>query len=80
MTHAEIRNKIQEILRDLVDDEELILEDGTTAKDVDGWDSLVHLQLIAMLEDEFSVKFTLGEINSFKNVGEMSEGILKHFT
>lgn len=78
MTHAEIKEKIQEFLRDLVDDEELVIEDETAAKDVDGWDSLAQLQLIAMLEDEFSIKFTLGEINGLKNVGEMCECILKH--
>ena len=44
-----------------MDDEGLINEGSTTAKDVDGWDFLTHLQLVAMLENEFSIKFTLGK-------------------
>jgi acyl carrier protein len=66
----------QDIFRDLLDDETVVLADETTAKDVDGWDSLTHLQLIVAIEKHFKIKFVSKEILSWKNVGEMLDCIV----
>jgi len=42
-----------------------------TANDVDGWDSLSHVNLILAVEKGFGIRFTRKEIMSFKNVGEL---------
>lgn len=67
--------KIQDIFRDLLDDESILLTYDTTAKDVDGWDSLTHIQLIVAIEKSFKIKFSTREILSWKNVGEMIDCI-----
>lgn len=77
MTKNEVMIKIKEILNDLFDDEFDVTE-NTVADDVDGWDSLAHLQVISAMESEFNIHFTLGEINNFANVGEMADSIVKH--
>lgn len=65
-----IIDKMQEIFRDIFDDEDLVITMETTAEDIDDWDSLTHMQLILEIEEEFSIKFTTDEIKSAKNVGE----------
>ena len=67
---------MQDIFRDVLDDEEIVLTDTTTADDVDEWDSLSHIQLIVAVEKAFKVKFTSKEILSWKNIGELVESIL----
>jgi acyl carrier protein len=46
-----------------------------TAHDVTGWDSLTHVKLILAVEREFHIRFSLREINSFQNVGDMANAI-----
>ena len=38
---------------------------------MEGWDSLAHISLIALVEREFRVKFALGELEELKNIGDM---------
>ncbi len=71
MEMENIRNQVQDIFRDILDLESLTLADDTQAGDVDGWDSLTHIQLIVAIEKEFKVKFSSKEILSWKNVGEL---------
>lgn len=76
MDRIEILEEVQEIFRDILDEESLQLTDSTTADDVDGWDSLTHIQLIVAIEKHFKIKFTAKEILSWKNVGEMLDSIV----
>lgn len=78
MTHEEIMGKFTEIFQDLFEDDTIVLTDHTTANDIEDWDSLAHLQLIAEIESQFAIKFTLGEVNSFVNVGELVDCVARH--
>lgn len=75
MEQNEILVKVQEIFRDVLDNEEIILTPQTTANDVEDWDSLSHIQLIVAIEKKFKIKFTSKEILSWNNVSEMMESI-----
>jgi acyl carrier protein len=77
MERQEILSQVQDIFRDQLDDGDVTLEDKTTAADVDGWDSLMHLQLIVAIENHFKIKFSSKEIMSWKNVGEMIDCLQK---
>jgi acyl carrier protein len=66
---------VQEIFRNILDNEDIILSDDTTADDVEEWDSLTHIQLIVAVEKKFKIKFNSKEILSWKNVGEMLDAI-----
>lgn len=59
------------VFREMFDDEHLEMSAATTAADVDGWDSLTHIQLLLALEQRFHIKFNTGEIAGLANVGEM---------
>lgn len=76
MNKEETKEQVQEIFRDILDDEDLILTDNTTAYDVDGWDSLSHIQLVVAMEKYFKIKFSAKEILSWKNVGELIDSIV----
>ena len=66
----EIKEKLQEIFRDIFDDDGIELFDEMNANDIDDWDSLAHIQLIAAIEKRFNVRFTTKEFVSTSNVGE----------
>jgi acyl carrier protein len=51
-------------------DEELTLQRETTADDVDGWDSLMHVNLVVAVENDFGIRFAVAEMASLANVGE----------
>ena len=75
MEKKEILDQIQDIFRDVLDNEDIVLADETTAEDIEEWDSLTHVQLVVAVEKHFKVKFTSKEILSWKNIGEMIESI-----
>lgn len=75
MSREELYERLNEVFRDVFDDDDITVNDATTAKDVDGWDSLEHINLINAVEQEFGVKFPMGKIVSMKNVGEMADFI-----
>lgn len=75
MDKNEILARVQEIFRDILDEESIILTRETTANDVDEWDSLSHIQLIVAIEKSFKIKFSSREILSWKDVGEMVDNI-----
>ena len=75
MTHEEVLKKLQFVFREVFDDNEVTISDATTANDIEDWDSLTHMQLITEVEETFGIKFNIGEINSFANVGEMVRAI-----
>ncbi|TSJ43684.1 acyl carrier protein [Mucilaginibacter corticis] len=75
MEQTEILAKVQDIFRDVLDNEDIVLTPQTTADDVEDWDSLSHIQLIVAIEKAFKIKFTSKEILSWSNVSEMTESI-----
>lgn len=76
MEKNDILAKVQTIFRDVLDNEEIVLTDETTANDIEEWDSLSHIQLIVAIEKAFGIKFTSLEIMKWKNVGEMLDSIV----
>ncbi len=67
--------EVENIFREILDEESLTLTRETTASDVDGWDSLSHIQLIVAIEKKFNLKFSSREILSWKNVGELLDSL-----
>jgi acyl carrier protein len=63
--------KLNAIFCEVFDDDDLVIAPEMTANDVDGWDSLSHVNLIVAIEGRFNIRFSQKELLSFKNVGEM---------
>ena len=77
MTKEELLSKLTSIFRDIMDDEEINLTDATTADDIEDWDSLTNIQLIVAIEKEIGIRIKSGQIQSWSNVGEMVDDLLK---
>jgi acyl carrier protein len=75
MERYEILRQVQAVMRDVFDNDGIVLTESTTAADVEGWDSLSHIQLIVAVEKHFNIKFTSKEILSWKNTGELAASI-----
>ncbi len=68
---AEVLPALQPIFRDILDHPSLQITRDSNATNVRGWDSLAHISLLSAIEQEFGVKFALGELDELKNVGDM---------
>lgn len=82
MTDA-VNNTLQQlvpIFQDVLDDDSLAIDATTTARDVDGWDSLAHIRLVVSIEKAFSLRFSAAEISELQNVGDMAALIVKKQT
>jgi acyl carrier protein len=77
MTNEEVLNTVASIIREVLELPELQITNETSAADVDEWDSMTHIQIIAQIEAHYKVRFALGELQSLKNVGEMIDLIQK---
>ncbi len=80
MTREEVYETLNEVFRDVFDDESITVNDATTSDDIEDWDSLEHINLIAAVEQEFGMKFNMGQVVTMKNVGEMVDIILSQIT
>lgn len=69
--------KLNEIFCEVFDDDTIKLKPEMTANDVDGWDSISHLNLIIAIEQKFGIKFSQKELMKFKNVGDLYRSIEK---
>jgi len=71
MTKDEILQKLQDVFRDVFEDDELTIHRESSAEDVEGWDSLMHVSLMINVERAFGSKFSTTQVASLKNVGEL---------
>lgn len=71
MTRDQAFDRLEQVFRDVFDDDGIVLYEDTTADDIDDWDSIEHITLIAAVEKEFGMRFSMGEVSGMKDVGEM---------
>ena len=71
----DILNKLQNLFRDIFDDENLVLTRETSPDDIEDWDSLSQVNIIAGCESEFGIKFNLNDIIKLKNAGDIVDTV-----
>ena len=76
MLREEVYERLNGVFRDIFDDEDITVNDTTSAEDIEDWDSLEHINLVVAIEKEFNIKFNMSEVNKFNNVGEMVDVII----
>ena len=75
MDKNQILADVQEIFRDVLDNEDIEINFDSVADDIEEWDSLSHIQLIVAIEKHFKIKFNSKELMEWKTVGDMIDCI-----
>ena len=44
---------LQDVFRQVFGDDSIVLQESTTADEIDGWDSMMHINLIIAIEKRF---------------------------
>lgn len=77
MKQEEIFSTLETVFRTTFKQPDLSVRPEDTAGDIDGWDSLTHMQLIAAVEATFAVRFNFREIMKLKNVGDLAAAVAR---
>ena len=72
----EVLNRIQEIFRDIFDDEAIVLTEEISPSDIEDWDSFTQVNILVACESEFKIKFNVNDIPELTNVGALKKAIL----
>lgn len=70
-----VMESLNEIFCEVFDDSSIQIRPEMTTHDIDGWDSLSHVNLITAVELRFNIRFTQKELLSMKNVGYLASTI-----
>ncbi len=73
----QIKNRLERIFQDVFDDETTRIFDSMTAKDIEEWDSLMHITLVVATEKEFHLRLNAAEVGKLENVGAMLDLIME---
>ena len=72
-----LKQRLNAVFHDVFDDPTIEVNERMTAADVEGWDSLSHINLIVAVEKEFKIRITTAEVRQLKNVGDFIALIAK---
>jgi acyl carrier protein len=75
VAQAEVISRLQSIFDELFLDE-VVVAPELSAKDVEEWDSLMHISLVVSIEEVFGIKFRVGEVEATRDVGEFADLIV----
>jgi acyl carrier protein len=75
MSDPKIMTKLVQILRDVLEDPDLVVQPDTSASTVPGWDSMKHVRIVMAVEERFGIRLTTREINRLRNVGDLATAI-----
>ena len=75
MDREKILDALQEIFRDMLDDDDFVLDPDLKREDLPEWDSLFHITLTAAAGDEFDVKLSSNDILNIKSIDMLIEAI-----
>ncbi len=71
MDDSSIYARLTEIFRDLFEEDSITVTPALSARDVDGWDSLMHIRLMLTVERAFKVKFSTSEMSKMEQVCDL---------
>ncbi|MCW5797577.1 MAG: Putative Acyl carrier protein [Nitrospira sp.] len=69
----ELHDRLEEVFRQVFDNDALMLRDQMRAADIEGWDSVTHINLMFGIEQAFGVRFKGNELADMNNIGELKE-------
>jgi acyl carrier protein len=73
MDSQEILARLTDIVREVLEDDDIVLRPDMTAEDVPGWDSMAHINIIVAAEMQFAIKFRAAETEELRDIGGFVE-------
>lgn len=70
--------KLKELIAKVLDVEKEIINDESSPENIPSWDSFNGLMIVSELENNFNVKFTIGEVLAVKNFRDIKDALKKH--
>lgn len=77
MSREKIFEEMNKVFKSVFDDDDIVVIETTTAKDIEDWDSLMHITLVSEIEDAFGIHFEMKDVTKMQNVGEIVDKILE---
>ena len=71
-----LHDQLETVFQDVFDDDGIVLDDTTTASDIEDWDSLAHITLMYGIESQFGIQFSANEFAEFTNVGDLKRSLV----
>lgn len=75
MERKEILKQLEFIFKEVFDEENISLSLDSSSDNIDGWDSLAHIQIVSAIQKEFGIRINAREMMEWNNVGDMVETI-----
>jgi acyl carrier protein len=75
-----MQQRLQDVFRQVFDDETIVINDETTAKDIAEWDSLNHIILVVAAEKEFGLRLNAAEVGKLASVGALLDILVARST
>ena len=69
----ELHDRLEEVFRQVFDNDALALRDEMKAADIEGWDSVAHINLMFGIEQAFGIRFKGNELADMNNIGELKQ-------
>jgi acyl carrier protein len=77
MDKQEVLHKIQTAFENILEHNSFQLEEHTSAKDVDGWDSITHMMIITEIEEMYQIKFKLMDLMGMNTIADLIRTVEK---
>ncbi len=77
MDTSAVLARVTDIVRDTLDDDDILLSPDTVASNVPGWDSLAHIRIMVAVEQAFHIRLKTDQITSLKDVGGLVDLIVQ---
>jgi acyl carrier protein len=71
MTDEEVLGRLTGIFRDIFRDDSIVATPETTAADIERWDSLTHIDMVLMVEQDFGIRVPTRAVSRMRNVGDL---------
>ena len=72
----ELHDRLEEVFRQVFDNESLALTTGMTAPEITGSDTVAHINLMFGIEQAFGVRFKGNELAEMKNIDELKQFLI----
>jgi len=80
MTREEVFGNLNEVFRDIFDDDSITLTETSTAHDIEDWDSLEFVNIVVAVMQAFKIKFSIEDLRKLENIGQLVDLILKRLS